>query len=103
MEGKSQKKEPGGLQLLCSKGHRVTLEMEDSLSYMWVSMAGHSLHFVGKLGPLPRPAPLQWTYLLLRPPSLLLDQLLLDHGKGLPSHPFRHTFLCETSFSSCTD
>ncbi len=46
MEGKSQKKD---LQLLCSKGHREgQLKMEGSLSYMWVSMAGHSLYLVRK-------------------------------------------------------
>ncbi len=49
MEGKSQKKEQRGLQLLCSKGHGgEQLKMEGSLSYMWVSMAGHSLCLVGK-------------------------------------------------------
>ena len=49
MEGKSQKKGQRGLQLLCSKGHREEqLEMDGSLSYMWVSMAGHSLYLVGK-------------------------------------------------------
>ncbi len=48
MEGKSQKRQRG-LQLLCSKGHREEqLEMEGSLSYMWVSMAGNSLYLVEK-------------------------------------------------------
>ncbi len=49
MEGKSQKKGHGGLQLLCSKGHRgEQIRMEESLSYMWVGTTGHNLYLVGK-------------------------------------------------------
>ncbi len=48
--GKIAEEGAKGLQLLCSKGHRgEQLEMEGSLSYMWVSTAGHSL-YLGEKG-----------------------------------------------------